>query len=463
MIQRYAWLFAGCLLFVLLYIGIPYLRTISLTNGSPKDAFLFLNGTRLSEQLTGSGAAYLQAAIHALKGTGISAALETTIGSENLEAAEQKITFNEVDFISQTTSALSKNQIPTHLLMHIVENRIPTAQNARTQNTLQNPMHLTAEEILNDTSMQNMFLGTFRTHVRAYTESVQKQGPSSCVITLFNDATPYRMFDNSGIFWLGSAYTQGAGVEENMEDHRTILPHPPQNGTNDMIFAKHFVGLYQLLRKEILMIEPSCSVGFYIQYSTALRTFNGTPLVRYILEAIPSHEYPNHLMIRLFNKSYRTQAEFEERAVRNLPLFRNTLKDTSKLYLVGQLHTTNEQGHGAGRTPSLRQLERTISLMRTLPIDAFGYLGKDIHPSSPVVETMVDTNLDGIEEKVWACEYYHHNHQHMKNTGCSPEEDSEPFAPNYFDGHHLLIIPDETSGLLRFEKGIELLQKVQEQ
>ncbi len=425
--------------------------------------FMYLNGVRLNQPLSDSSFhSAMEHAFSTLQDTGVNAVLQSTIGAEEEYFADThegtEGAFNEIEYISGITKMAQEHGVPLVLGLHLVENRVP---NVRTETDgLDHPQtQVTADEILYNQEIQSAFLHAVDERIAAY-RGTHTESPiaHNCSIILFDDTTPYRMFDSSGIFWLGDAYKMGSVAEEDMTDHRIIAPHPPMNGANDMRFVRTAAALFSLMKEHIQSQAPECTVGAYLHYSTFLRTFEGTPLLGHFVGLIPPHLQPDFVMVRIFSKSYVTFDEYVTRAETNIPRIRNILKPDTDLFLIGQLHTTNEQGHGPGRTPSLQQLTDTISLVRQLPVDSFGYLGKDVHPTSFLNQVSADIDGDGTEEVAWACEYYHYTHQHMKNIACSPEEDSEPFAPNYHDGHHLLIVPDEKSGTQRFEKGVELLK-----
>ncbi len=91
-----------------------------------------------------------------------------------------------------------------------------------------------------------------------------------------------------------------------------------------------------------------------------------------------------------------------------------------KVYYLAQLHTTNAFGHGGGRTPSAQQIERTLSLARTLGVDGFGYYTKNAMPTVCTKESM--------QRGYW--ESPQGPPKRISTDGCNPDEDLRPLDPN---------------------------------
>jgi hypothetical protein len=275
----------------------------------------------------------------------------------------------------------------------------------------------------------------------------------TCTIVLFNDDTPYAAKYEGGYFWLEDSFV-ATSAEIEMDGSRS-LEFAPRTSSNDILFITNMAALYVQAFDTIRTVNPLCRIGIYPNLSTMLRTYKKTPLLSQLLSLIPPTKQPAFVMVRSYSKSHTTYDMFATRTTEHMQTLRNILPRPILMYLVGQLHTTNTQGSGAGRTPSRTQLMHALELAQTLPIDAYGYTGTDRHESAPVkMETVTTTGVT-----IPACVYDHTSGVHMINDACTFAEDSEPFAPNT-RAHFPLIDPDPVHGLARWNLGIALLKKL---
>jgi hypothetical protein len=240
-------------------------------------------------------------------------------------------------------------------------------------------------------------------------------------------------------------------------DGERVLSFAPKNPENDLIFMDAIAALYVVLYDTVKSVNPRCRIGMYPNFSTMLRTYNQETQLAHLVRIIPKNKFPDILMLRSYSKSYKTHAEFREKLSEQVPKIRTILPTSTKVFIVGQIHTTNRQGLGAGRTPSLLQIEDTLELVKKLDVDGYGYLGKNHHESAPVQKETVTKGVTKTE--VIACVYDHTSGVRMVNEGCSFPEDSDPYLPNKKGQQLLIDDTDEPHGVERWEKGVELLQR----
>jgi hypothetical protein len=410
-----------------------------------KTSFIFLGGLGTERELTAGSAAEsaLQTALTSLKNTQIVPILSSNLGYAEYKYATSKGAkglMNEDTYIRDAVRLASTT--PTPLWLHIRANLNHLSNTAASR-------PLTAEEILTDSARREAFLARARTQISLYA-GASAPYESACTVVLFEDDSPYASEDQGGRFWLGSAFTS-TRAEASM-DGEWRMAFAPANRTNDMLFVDRFTELYTLLHLEVKKINPSCRIGIFPSLNASMRTLDTQPLVSHIFDRLTSATYPDILMVRSFSKSYTTQAEYEKVTRSRIEKMRVTLPSQTNIHLIGQIHTTNEQGKGAGRTPSLLQLEGTLALAKSLPLSGFGYLGKDWHESAPV--QMEEVTTDG--KKIEACVYDHTSGIRMINDACTFIEDSNPFAPNT-KSHNALFETDTIYGLQRWDKALELL------
>lgn len=439
---KYAVFLSIFLLFMALISSFLY---FCLTKQAPH-RFIFMGGLH-TEHPPDTDAGYAAALTHALtslQDTGVSAVFTTSLG------------YNEWNY----KETHGKEGVPSeraylkHAFTLAHDLGVPATLHIRAHHARSNAGEaVSAEEILSKPALREDISSRIRDIVQLYTAHISE---TQCRIIVFDDDSHYYSQLEGGVFWLGASFTKVAQKDPTPPmDGRWPLVFAPYSYQHDLLFQKHVAGLYSAIAQIIRSTAPSCEIVLFINAHIGLRTVNGTSIIGRILGDIPKELHPDALMLRLYSKSYATQKEYEKKLGELVAKYRALPATVDlKLYLLAQLHTTNEQGLGGGRTPSLAQLHSTIATAQKIKIDGFGYYGADWHEHAPVQMETVTTDGKQIE----ACVYDHiDTGVHMVNDACSFVEDSEPLAPNK-EAYRALFEPDPMYGTQRWDTGVQLLK-----
>ena len=270
------------------------------------------------------------------------------------------------------------------------------------------PTNLTAPVIIADPTAQAAFLEAAIAAVDVY----EKAYPLTCTIILGEEETIYHSKTGGGLFWAGQT------VWDNSPKTNVDGQYLAHSSYISSIFANRFIWLNRFLMSAIKQKYPNCRIAVHIGDEPLYEMVDNMPIYQYILQGLPPLGFTFY---SLFEKISKEDADFERKLTDRVTLLKR-LRQT--VYYLAQLHTTDNFGSGAGRTPSASEIEATIQDASALGADGFGYYTKNSMPTICTQATITRGFWQDPDNPAVI----------VPTDKCNPREDLDPLDPNLEGG-----------------------------
>jgi hypothetical protein len=269
----------------------------------------------------------------------------------------------------------------------------------------------TAPDILSDGTIRAVFMSA----VMAAVDNYYHEFPKVCTIVLGEEETIYHGEMGSGLFWAGETEWNNEGNAKSEADNGNISLK--RDTHLDELFRDNFAAINQLMIASIRRKYPSCRIGIHIGHAPLTQKIRGIPVYRLILDKLGAPGRLDFTFYDLYEKISKNRAAYEANLQERLQLLKGM---GQTVFYLAQLQTTNNFGHGFGRTPSAKDIDRTFAIAQAANIDGFGYYTKDAAPTVCMRST--------IESGFWVNP--RDPSKHISTEGCNREEDLNPLDPN---------------------------------